>query len=177
MSRIKWTNKSINNWISLSNSSGHPPIPGLKGIDMFTLSQTAGYAIQALTCLADETCSRDFMSDIAECSGVPSAYLAKIMKRLNNAGLVGSKRGYKGGVWLTRPPGEITLWDVSAAIDGDEFMSQCLLGDEHCDDMRDCPTHQFWKKERAKIQAELVRTTVADVVTFKRRKSRSSSSG
>ena len=134
---------------------------------MFSLSQTTSYAIQALTCLASETCSCDFMSEIAECSGVPQAYLAKIMRRLNHAGLVQSKRGYKGGVWLAQPPGEINLWDISAAIDGDGFMSQCLLGDESCDDMRDCPTHQFWKVERAKIQEELTRTTLADVVAFK----------
>ena len=140
-----------------------------KNVQMFTLSQTTGYAIKALVCLARDSCDHDFIQQIAECSDVPQAYLAKILKRLNEAGLVESKRGYKGGVWLARPATEISLWDISLAIDGDAFLSRCLLGDEFCDDKRDCPTHEFWKGERIKIQAELARTTVEDVVEFERK--------
>ena len=140
---------------------------------MFTLSQTTGYAIHALTCLASESCAHEFIQEIANCTGVPHAYLAKVLKRLNDAGLVRSKRGYKGGIWLTRPATDITLWDVSVAIDGEDFISRCLLGEEFCDDRRDCPTHEFWKKERLKIQEELAHTTVADVAAFKRRRARS----
>ena len=139
---------------------------------MFSLSQTTGYAIKALTCLGDGCCACEFISDIADYSGVPPAYLAKIVKRLNDAGLVNSKRGYKGGIWLARSAEKITLLDVSNAIDGEEFMGRCLLGDEWCDDNRDCPTHQFWKKERVEIQKELKEVTVADVAAFEKRKAK-----
>ena len=123
--------------------------------------------------MSDESCHRGFIHEIAECSGVPRAYLAKILKRLNDADLVKSKRGHKGGIWLTRPATEITIWDISKAVDGDEFISRCLLGDEFCDDSRDCPTHAFWKVERTKIHDELVRTTLANVVAFNKKRKRS----
>jgi len=138
---------------------------------MLALSQTTGHAIQALTCLADKNSGRGgFIQDIAECSGVPRPYLAKILRRLNEAGIVKSKRGYRGGIWLARDPEEVSLLEISKAIDGEEFFSSCLLGSAFCGDDRDCPTHKFWKVARKGIQQELATTTLADVVVFNQRK-------
>ena len=53
---------------------------------MFALSQTTGYAIRGLVCLARDSCDHDFIQQIAECADVPQAYLAKILKRLHEAG-------------------------------------------------------------------------------------------
>lgn len=52
-------------------------------------------------------------------------YLAKIISRLSKAGLIKSKRGYTGGVQLSRPAEEISLLDVSRAIDGQEWTESC----------------------------------------------------
>ena len=137
---------------------------------MLALSQTTGYAIQALTCLADTCPDPAQIQTISSCSGVPAPYLAKVVRRLNDAGIVSSKRGYKGGIWLARPPEEISLLEISEAIDGEDYFTSCLLGSEFCDDERDCPTHKFWKKTRRAVQDELSLTTLADVVAFSRRR-------
>jgi Rrf2 family protein len=139
---------------------------------VLSLSQTTGYAIQALSCLADECSETAHIQTVSSCSGVPGPYLAKIVRRLNEAGIVASKRGYKGGIWLTRPPEKITLLEISEALDGSDFFSSCLLGSEFCDDDRDCPTHAFWKATRKGVRKELSRTTLADVVAFNRRRAR-----
>jgi Rrf2 family iron-sulfur cluster assembly transcriptional regulator len=133
---------------------------------MLSLSQTAGYAIQALSSLIDSGNGPGFIKDVAERSGVPAPYLAKIFKRLNDAGSVGSKRGLKGGVWLAKAPSEITLLDVSNAVDGPGWLSACLLGNAVCSDERSCPSHAFWKKERERIQAELQGQTLESVASF-----------
>ena len=138
---------------------------------MLSLSHTTGHAIQALTCLADENCTHGGMiQHIAECSGVPRPYLAKVLRRLNEAGIVKSKRGYRGGIWLARPAEKISLMEISEAIDGEEYFNSCLLGSAFCGDDRDCPTHTFWKGARKNIQEELASTTLADVVAFHQRK-------
>ena len=139
---------------------------------MFSLSQTSSHAIKALTCLADHRCEHTFIQTVSECTGVPRDYLAKIFRRLNEQGIVEAKRGYKGGVWLARPPEEISLLDISVAIDGEDSLSRCLLGDEFCSDARSCPTHAFWKKHRQEIQEELKKTSLADVVKFNKQKGR-----
>jgi Rrf2 family transcriptional regulator, iron-sulfur cluster assembly transcription factor len=131
---------------------------------MLSLSQSTGYAIQALACLEAEGGRARLIRDVAEESGVPGPYLAKIFKRLAAAGLIVSKRGHKGGTWLRRPPGEISLLEIGTAIDGRAWMGQCVLGLADCSDRRGCPTHEFWKRERVRIEDELRRTSLADVV-------------
>lgn len=133
---------------------------------MMTLSTTTSYAIQALAILASPDCQRTMISLVARGAGVPAPYLAKIMKRLNDAGIVVSKRGIKGGIWLARPAESITLLEVMTAVDGPEYLDGCLLGREFCGDERACPTHAFWKPVREKIRAELKAHTLADVVAF-----------
>lgn len=133
---------------------------------MMSLSNTVGHAIRALACLAGCTNPPANIKDIAECSGVPQPYLAKIVKKLNDAGIMESKRGNQGGVWLARPAKLISLLEISIALDGEDFLSACLLGSEACSDVRDCPTHVFWKKNRELIRRELERIKLSDVLEF-----------
>lgn len=140
---------------------------------MLSLTQTTGYAIQALSSLTDHESDTLFIRDIARLSGVPAPYLAKIIKRLNDAGIVNCKRGLRGGVWLSRPASEITLLDISHAMDGPEWLSSCLLGNAECSDARSCPAHEFWKKERAAVHDELQARTLAQVAQFYSRQKKS----
>ena len=115
---------------------------------MQAFSSRTGYAIRALACLCEKGCSSRLIREVAECSGVPAPYLAKLVRKLAEAGIVHSKRGYKGGVQLARLPEEITLLDLARAIDGPQDFDRCLLGLEACSDARACPAHAFWKKTR-----------------------------
>ena len=132
---------------------------------MFSLSQTSGYAIKALTCIAGG-CKVKQIRDISDCTGIAAPYLSKVILRLSRSGLIHSKRGNKGGVWLARKPEEINLFQISEAVDGVDQLSSCLLGLESCSDLCACPIHAFWKIARKKIRTQLEATTLADVVKF-----------
>lgn len=60
---------------------------------------------------------------------VSDSYLKKIIKLLDNEGLVKSVRGKNGGVALSKPLSQITFYDVFVAIEGKNriFESQHLL--------------------------------------------------
>jgi Rrf2 family protein len=131
---------------------------------MMSLSNTTGHAIRALACLAGCENPPANIKDVAECSDVPPAYLAKIVKNLNDAGIVESKRGSKGGIWLARPAKLISLLDISIALEGEDFLGPCLLGSEYCSDGRACPTHAFWIKNKEVIRRELERTKLSAVL-------------
>lgn len=137
---------------------------------MFTLSQTTGYAIKALTYLSDAKDGPVLIQDISVAAGVPAPYLAKIVRRLRSADIVTAKRGYKGGVQLARPAGRITLRDIGEAIEGEELVGECLLGKVFCEDLSECPTYPFWKKTRTAIRQELARITLTDLVALKKSK-------
>ncbi|MBS0656812.1 MAG: Rrf2 family transcriptional regulator [Verrucomicrobia bacterium] len=136
---------------------------------MFGLSQSVGYAIQALTFLGDRHGGEaGLVRSVAAESGAPAPYLAKLFKKLVDAGIVESKRGFRGGSRLARPAEEISLFDISAAIDGSEWLGACMLGQAECSDARSCPAHGFWKDARRRIEDRLRRTTLADVIAFER---------
>ena len=133
---------------------------------MLPLSQSAGYAVLALSCLDDPGGSPVQVQEVADWTGAPGPYLAKVFNALTKAGLVVAKRGNKGGVMLARPAKEITVEELAEAVDGSEWRCQCLLGLAECSDERACPVHVFWSRERDAIHAQLKGTTLADVARF-----------
>lgn len=137
---------------------------------MIALSQTTGYAIHALSCIHGPACRRLSITVVASRSPVPRHYLAKIVNALVCAGLVTSKRGVGGGVALARPPGEITLLQIVEAIEGPEWMGECLLGMNDCMGDDACPTRVFWKRIRGEIVGELSKCTLADVISHRARR-------
>jgi Rrf2 family protein len=139
-------------------------------VTVIGLSVTTGYAIKALSCLESGDCSTHHISDIARCSGVPRPYLAKIINAMSRAGLVTTKRGYRGGIGLARPAAEISLLDIVEAIEGNDWIGDCLLGMDACSMMKTCPTQAFWQRIRREITGELRQTTLATVLALKRSK-------
>lgn len=134
---------------------------------MLCLSQGVGYAVKALACL-NEDGSGLFVRDVAECAQVPPAYLAKIFKKLVDANVLVTKRGWAGGTRLARSPNEINLLEITVAVDGEDWNKGCLLGQEICNDERACPTHAFWKLERMAITEKLRSITLAECIEFER---------
>jgi Rrf2 family protein len=132
---------------------------------MLSLSQTTGYAIRALGCLNSPVCRCRLIADIAKCAGVPKPYLAKIINSLARQGLVTAKRGYKGGISLTRPPEEISLLEIVEAVEGTKWLGTCLLGLPECATKKTCPTHEFWVRFCKDITQELQQATLAQVFT------------
>jgi Rrf2 family protein len=128
---------------------------------MLSLSVTTGYAIKALMCLESGDCVPRHLSDIAQCTGVPRAYLAKILNALAQQGLVATKRGYRGGILLARNAEEISLLQIVEAVEGSQWLGECLLGMDACDILTICPTHDFWARFRREITEELRATTLA----------------
>lgn len=133
---------------------------------MLPLSQTAGYAVLALSCLEDPGGAHALVQDVAARTGIPRAYLSKLMNSLTHKGIVKAKRGHRGGVILAHPAHEISLDVIAEAVDGDAWRRHCLLGLQSCTDDRGCPTHTFWKEERERIHAHLKQNTLADIARF-----------
>lgn len=131
---------------------------------MKLISQGAQYAISAVIALSKQpegvTVSA---ADLAKPLNCPAAYLSQLLSKLKPSGILKSRRGLNGGVFLARLPEHITLMEVIDAIDGTDFFKRCFLGIEGCGQIEPCPFHEFWSKERIKIQQWLEETTFAEV--------------
>lgn len=55
---------------------------------------------------------------LARTEAVPANFLAQILIRLRDYGLITSRRGNQGGYTLARAPNEISLHDILVAVEG-----------------------------------------------------------
>ena len=85
------------------------------------------------------------INTISEELGISFSFPTKIFQKLNDAGLLTSQRGPKGGVALNRPADEMTLYEIVVAIDGDDLFEVCVLGLPGCGDAEPCPLHDQWQ--------------------------------
>lgn len=127
---------------------------------MTTYSLTTGYAIEALACLARHGSDPMLVREIAGITEMPAPYLSKIFQRLGDAGIVETKRGYKGGVRLRRTPAEISLLEIDAAV---ENTKPCAT----CESTEDSPRpNTFWEAFHISYREKLAAMTLAEVLAY-----------
>jgi Rrf2 family protein len=133
------------------------------------MTQSTGYAITALGHVAAMGDQPLLIKDIAEATGLPHPYLAKIVHTLARRGLVTTRRGVGGGVTLARSAELITLFDIAEALDDPLLDERCMLGNAVCSDERACPAHEFWTEHR-RAQIDFLRDrSLADIAAFELR--------
>src|ERR1700753_1428274 len=122
-------------------------------------------------------------SKLAEYYALPAAYLAKHLQALSRAAIVTADRGAKGGYRLARRPSEISLLDITLAIEGDEphfrcteirQRGPCAAPASAC--KKACPiarafmaAEQAWRDSLAQVSlAEIIRTAPIEAFEPKR---------
>jgi Rrf2 family iron-sulfur cluster assembly transcriptional regulator len=128
------------------------------------LSQTAEYALRAMTFLASlppDAARRS--ADIATGTGIPGTYLAKVLTRLVREGLLSARKGHGGGFRLARAPADITFAQVLAAAEPDPVGDRCAFGWGQCDAVSPCLLHPAWSDLKARFRAWAETNTLATV--------------
>lgn len=127
------------------------------------LSQTAEYALRAILHLAGHPDRARSVREIAADTGMPVAYLGKVMQVLSRTGLIRSQRGVRGGFSLSRLPQSLTLREVVQAFGPLPRIVGCPLGilshNTHL-----CPLHRRLDNALEVMEQILQRTTVADLL-------------
>lgn len=130
---------------------------------MLRISKLADYATVILHCLACNI--RDTLSatDVAQRTHLGRPTVSKILKILQEAGLVISTRGVVGGYRLTRPASAITLAQVIAAIEGQPGLTECARGADLCTQDTRCALKHNWQAIHQFILTTLNQVTLADM--------------
>jgi Rrf2 family protein len=132
------------------------------------LSSTSKYALRVLVALVDHDDERFVPGgDLSAATGVPSNYLAKVLRALGQAGLVDAVRGRGGGYRLARDPDSIPLIEVVEIFEGVRTHPSCLLGiHADCSDDHPCSAHEAFRDIRARYIAFLERTSIAHAASM-----------
>jgi Rrf2 family protein len=119
---------------------------------MMELTRKGEYAIRGIVYLAKLPQGKvALISEIAEGTGVPQTFLAKIFQNFAKIGLVNSFRGTGGGFLLGRPAAQITLREVVEAVEGPIMPNRCLMGEVGCEFNKTCLVHPVWREVQAKV--------------------------
>ena len=127
---------------------------------MLSFSQTTGYAIEALACLARQGPESMMVREIALTTDMPFPYLSKVFHRLCEAGIVDSKRGYKGGVKLAHLPEHISLLQINAAVESGRPAAVDVAAAEKA------RPNTFWEAFHQTYRVQLAAMTLADVLAY-----------
>ncbi len=129
------------------------------------VSLTADYALRAMLLLARDETDRALRADeIADATGAPRNYMAKVLNAVAKAGLINSTRGPAGGFTLAIPSTEITLGRVIDLFDTVPGNPRCMLGSGPCDPARPCRSHDAWQAVTAARRSPFLSTTIADLL-------------
>lgn len=128
------------------------------------LTGTAEYALRALAELAASAPGEMVRTvDLAKRTGVPEAYLAKVLRRLVSYGVLRATKGHGGGFALARAPGQIRFVDVLEAVDSMPLANRCAFGRPSCSPQDPCPLHPVWTQLKDAFLEWARTTTLADV--------------
>ncbi len=128
------------------------------------LSQTAEYALRAVTCVLLNGESEPVNArQLSEKTGVPVHYLSKIMRKLVEAGIIRARKGHHGGFQLDKKPEEICLADVLHAVGLDLEDRPCVFGWAQCRNDDPCPLHPVWVKLKDSFREWSETITLEDI--------------
>jgi len=83
------------------------------------ISKQGEYGLAAILYLASQPEGKLSLRDeIARRCGIPNDFLAQILSRLRRGGILGSRRGARGGYFLRVEPQRLSLADVLEALEG-----------------------------------------------------------
>lgn len=101
------------------------------------------YALRGLVYIQSQNTlgKRPGMAEIAEKTGAPTFYVAKILQRLVKQGFVNSLKGKGGGFYFDQNKEALLLIDLITAIEGSNIFYGCGFGLKHCDENNPCPLH------------------------------------
>jgi Rrf2 family protein len=91
--------------------------------------------------------------------------VSKVLKSLAREGLLVSHRGSKGGFSLARPPAQITVPEMIAALEGPISLTECASHKGACAQESSCDVREPWQRINSAVEDALARISLADLAS------------
>ena len=108
------------------------------------------------------------LGEIAKRQNISLKYLEQIIRPLKKANYVNSFRGAKGGHMLNKPPGEISVGEIVALLEGGDTLVQCDKDPSTCDRKDSCLTRYLWQEAAKAMYERLATITFADLMRLEK---------
>jgi Rrf2 family protein len=154
---------------------------------MAHLTSSCEYGLHCLLWLVDVDETPLSTRDLAELQGISSAFLAKILQKLEKAGIVQATGGIRGGYLLAKAPEDIDFLQIVDAIEGKKPLFECREIRGQCALFGDspprwatkgvCSIHAVMLRAEQSMRATLAEHSLADAAQTVARKAPASFSG
>ncbi|MEW6230968.1 MAG: Rrf2 family transcriptional regulator [Chloroflexota bacterium] len=129
------------------------------------LSRAADYAVRAMLDVASQGAGAVVLTrEIARRQDIPLPFLAKIIPRLGQAGLLHTYRGALGGVALACPASEVSLHQIIEAVEGPIALNRCTIRPGACPRDTFCAVHAVWAQAQTALNRLLDSALLSDLV-------------
>ena len=112
------------------------------------------------------------IAELSKSEGISEPNVAKMMRILRTAGFVQSTRGQSGGYTLARPPAQISVGEVLAALGGrlyEPSFCETHTGMERlCTNLPDCSIRSVWRMVQTAVDQVLEKITLKDLLVPER---------
>lgn len=128
------------------------------------ITRRSDYALRICRALQDG--KRHNVSEICRMEDVPKAFTYKILREMEQRGIVRSERGNRGGYCLEASLDDITLYDIVCHMEDDVAVMHCMR--EECDRNAaedPCMVHREIARIQNVLIRELKRKSIGQILT------------
>lgn len=123
---------------------------------MFHINRRTDYAVRIMLAVAKQPPGQRLSAHTIERQMlIPHAFTHRIVADLAKKGLLITRPGPKGGIWLAREKDQINLRHIYEAIETSICLSDCLSPTGACPLNAACPVHPHWARLQDLIVHEL----------------------
>ena len=131
---------------------------------MIRLARLTDYGIMLLTLMArDRQAAPRSAREVADRSRLPRPTVSKLLKALAHGGLLETHRGARGGFRLAKPPEDVSVADIIAALEGPIGITECTAHPGQCGVEPLCPVRTNWKRINGAVLQALRGITLAEM--------------
>jgi FeS assembly SUF system regulator len=132
---------------------------------MLRISKLTDYGVVLLAQLArDPSAAPQNARELSARTHLPFPVVGKVLKTLAREGLLVSSRGARGGYALARPPAEMSVGKIIAALEGPVALTECGFAPGRCEHEPDCEVRSPFAVINRTLVQTLERVTLADLV-------------
>lgn len=112
---------------------------------MIKISRLSDYSLILLKILAAEPERSLSAAALSERSNIAFPTVSKVLKLLNEGGVLVSTRGVNGGYKLQKVPEQLNLAEILAAVEGAPALTECCEAVNNCIHDSQCSLRQHWQ--------------------------------
>jgi len=131
------------------------------------LSTKSRYGVRAIFDIAYHSEGLETqVKDISRRQGISPRYIEQIFQKLRKMGIIGSKRGPKGGYFLIKKPDEIIVGEIIRITEGGIDPVLCLDPEnpgQPCGRSEECVTRMIWNEAGNRLKEYFDSVTIKNL--------------